>query len=55
MSLIEIEGIDKSIYTLSEEQLKAVEEGQLQYKKGLLLTEEQADKEIEEWLGNTID
>lgn len=49
--LIANEETDASVYELSEEQLKAVEEGQLQYKKGEFLTEEQADKDIEEWLG----
>jgi predicted transcriptional regulator len=45
------EETDTNIYELSEQQLKAVEEGQLQYKNGEFLTEEQADKDIEEWLG----
>jgi len=49
--LIANEETDISIYELSEEQIKAVEEGQLQYKNGEFLTEEQADKDIEEWLG----
>ncbi len=49
--LIANEETDISIYELSEEQLKAVEEGQHQYKNGEFLTEEQANKDIEEWLG----
>jgi hypothetical protein len=49
--LIVNEETDTNIYELSEQQLKAVEEGQLQYKNGEFLTEEQADKDIEEWLG----
>ena len=49
--LIENEETDISLYQLSDEQLKVVEEGQLQYKNGHFLTEEQADKDIEEWLG----
>ncbi len=48
--LIANEETDLSIYELSEEQLKAVEEGQIQYKNGQILTEGQADKDIEEWL-----
>lgn len=40
-----------SIYELLEGQIKAVEEGQLQYKNGQFLTDKQADKDIEEWLG----
>jgi hypothetical protein len=50
--LIENEETDISIYELSDEQLKAVEEGQLQYRNGQFLTEEKADKDINEWLGN---
>lgn len=46
---IPIEGDD--IYYLSEEQLKAVEEAQKQYENGQYLTDEEADKEINEWLG----
>jgi uncharacterized protein YktB (UPF0637 family) len=49
--LIANEETDFSVYELSEEQLKAVQEGQLQYKNGEFLTGEQADKDIEEWLG----
>lgn len=49
--LIANEETDISIYELSDEQLNAIEEGQLQYKNGEFLTEEQADKDIEEWLG----
>lgn len=49
--LIANEETDISIYELSEEQIKAVEEGQLQYKNGEILTGKQADKDIEEWLG----
>lgn len=49
--LIANEETDISVYELSEEQIKAVEDGQLQYKNGEFLTEEQADKDIEEWLG----
>jgi len=42
-----------SIYELSAEQIRAVEEGQLQYKNGQFLTDKQADKDIEEWLSFT--
>ena len=49
--LIANEEADINIYELSEEQIRAVEEGQLQYKNGEFLTEDQADKDIEEWLG----
>ena len=40
-----------NIYELSDEQRKAVEEAQQQFKNGKFLKSEQADKEIEEWLG----
>lgn len=48
--LIANEETDTNIFDLSEQQLKAVEEGQLQYRNGEFLTEEQADKDIEELL-----
>jgi hypothetical protein len=44
--LISNKNTDFNFYDLSEEQIKAVEEGQLQYKKGKFLTDEQADKNI---------
>lgn len=47
--MITNEDSDDTVYELSEEQIKAVEEGQLQYKDGRFLTQEQADKDIEEW------
>ena len=40
-----------NIYELSFEQKKAVEEAQQQFKNGQFLKSEQADQEIEEWLG----
>ena len=49
--LIANEETDINVYELSKEQLIAVEDGQFQYKSGDFLTEEQADKDIEEWLG----
>ena len=49
--LIANEETDGSIYVLSDEQKKAVEEGQQQFKNGQFLKGEQADNEIEEWLG----
>jgi hypothetical protein len=42
---------DLSVYELSEEQIIAVKEGQTQYRNGQFLTDKQADKDIEEWLG----
>ena len=48
--LIDITEKDNSIYELSNEQLDAVAEGQLQFKNGQFLTADKADKDIEEWL-----
>jgi CRISPR/Cas system-associated endoribonuclease Cas2 len=49
--LIENEETDLSVYKLSSEQNSAIEEAQDQYRKGKIMTNEQADKEIDEWLG----
>jgi len=49
--LIANEETGESIYLLSDEQKNAVEEGQQQFKNGQFLKGEQADNEIEEWLG----
>lgn len=48
--LLEIETEDIEIYTLNEGQIMAVNEAREQIKKGQFLTEEQANKEIDEWL-----
>lgn len=39
------------MYELSDEQIIAVEEAQLQFKNGQFLSSDDAEKEIEEWLG----
>jgi len=49
--LIENKETDSSIYELSIEQQNAVEEGRQQFKNGKILTSEQAEKNIDEWLG----
>lgn len=49
--LIANEETDENLYELSEDQIRAVEEGQLQYKEGEFLTSDQADKDVDEWLG----
>jgi hypothetical protein len=49
--LIENEETDLSVYKLSTEQNSAIEEAQDQYRKRNIMTNEQADKEIDEWLG----
>jgi len=49
--IIADEESDSSLYELSEDQIGAVEEAQLQHKEGKFLTSDQADKDVEEWLG----
>ncbi len=48
--LIGIDNDEDEIYHLSDEQLKAVEEAEQQYLRGEYVTNEEAEKEIEEWL-----
>ncbi len=50
--LILNEDKDNSRYELTNDQKHAVEEGHAQFKDGLFLNSEQADKEMEEWLGS---
>lgn len=45
------EDIDSNVYQLSDDQINAVEEAQKQFKNRQFLSREQADNEIEEWLG----
>lgn len=48
--LLEIETEDLEIYKLSDDQKKAVNEARQQIKNGQFLNNDQADKEIDEWL-----
>jgi tRNA A22 N-methylase len=48
--LLEIETEDIEIYRLNDDQKKAISEARQQIKNGQFLTEEQANKEIDEWL-----
>lgn len=48
--LLEIEGEDIEIYKLNSDQIISIKEAQSQIKNGQVLTEQQADKEINEWL-----
>lgn len=48
--LLELETEDIEVYKLSEEQKKALHEGRRQIKGGQFLTDDQANKEIDEWL-----
>lgn len=47
--LLEIEFDDKP-YQTTEEQKEAIRQARDQIKRGEIITEEQADKEIDEWL-----
>lgn len=48
--LLELENEDIELYKLNDNQNKAIEEARQQIKNGQFLTEEQANKEVEEWL-----
>lgn len=48
--LLEIETEDIEIYKLNDDQKKAINEARQQIKNGQFLTDEQANKEIDEWL-----
>lgn len=47
---VKILGEDQLVYHLTEEQVLAIEEAREQYKKGEFLTNEEVDRETEEWL-----
>lgn len=47
----EDEDADFNVYELSQDQLNAVEEARKQFENGQFLSGEQADNEIEKWLG----
>jgi preprotein translocase subunit Sec63 len=48
--LLEIDFDEQEVYMLSAEQKSAVNEAQKQIENGEFLTDEQATKEVEEWL-----
>jgi cell division protein FtsX len=48
--LLEIDFDEQEVYMLSAEQKSAVEVAQKQIKNGEFLSDEQANKEVEEWL-----
>lgn len=48
--LLEIESEDIEIYKLTDDQMLAIEEARNQIKNGQFLSDEEADKEINEWL-----
>lgn len=48
--LLEIESDNSEPYRLTEEQKSVVQEAKTQIKNGQFLTDEQANKEMDEWL-----
>ena len=48
--LIEIETSDLEVYKFNDEQKAAIEEAENQIRNGEFLTDEEATKDIEEWL-----
>ena len=48
--LLEIETLNVEVYKLNSLQRKAIEEARSQIKSGQFLTNEEANKEIDEWL-----
>ena len=48
--LLELETEDIEIYKLNNDQRKAISEARQQIKSGQFLTDEQSNKEIDEWL-----
>jgi tRNA A22 N-methylase len=48
--LLELETEDIEVYKLNNDQKKAITEARQQIKSGQFLTDEQSNKEIDEWL-----
>lgn len=48
--LLELETEDIEVYKLNNDQRKAIAEARQQIKSGQFLTDEQSNKEIDEWL-----
>jgi len=48
--LLELETEDLEVYKLSDEQVNVVNEAREQIKNGQYLTDDQANKDIDEWL-----
>jgi len=49
--LLEIEIVESEVYILNDKQKIAIEEGRKQIINGEYLSDEESNKEIEEWLG----
>ena len=52
--LLELESDDIEIYKLNADQKKGISEAREQIKNGQYLTEEQANKDVDEWLKNNL-
>ena len=50
LRLLDIESIESDVLILNKEQVNAVNEAQAQIKSGQFLSNEQANREIDEWL-----
>ena len=51
MRLIELDSNTEDIYMLNEEELRIVSEGEADIKDGNLISNQEANKEIQKWLG----
>lgn len=51
--LLELESEDIEVYKLSENQKNAINEAKQQVKNGQFLTDDEANKDINEWLRNS--
>lgn len=49
--LIDTVDDESDIYYFTEEESRAIEEARESYKRGEFLTDEEANKEVDEWLG----
>jgi uncharacterized membrane protein len=49
--LIDFENEESEVYCFTEEESRAIEEAREQYAKGEFLSNEEANKEVDEWLG----
>ena len=48
--LLEVEIVESDVYILNDKQKMAIEEGRKQIMNGEYLTDEESNKEIDEWL-----
>jgi hypothetical protein len=53
--LLDFEKDESDIYYFTDEQKRAIEEAQEGYKRGEFLSNEEADKQVEEWFENNFE